>query len=64
MSSLEKCLFRSSANFGGVVCFLILNYTSCFFILAINPFSVVLFANISSYPEGCLFILFMISFAV
>ena len=42
----------------------------CFFdierlyILEINPLSVALFANIFSHSEGCLFILFMVSFAV
>ena len=34
------------------------------FILEINPLSAGLFANIFSHSEGCLFILFMISFAV
>ena len=37
---------------------------SCCYVLQINPLSVALFANICSHSEGCLFILFMISFAV
>ena len=37
---------------------------SCFHILENNPLSVTLFANIFSYSIGCLFILFMVSFAV
>ena len=37
---------------------------SCLCILKINPLWVTLFANIFSHSVGCLFILFMISFAV
>ena len=37
---------------------------SCLSILEINPFSVASFANIFSYSMGCLFILFMVPFAV
>ena len=37
---------------------------SCLYILEINPLSVVLFANIFSHSEGCIFVLFMVSFAV
>ena len=37
---------------------------SCLYILEINPSSVVSFANIFSHSEGCLFILFMVPFAV
>ena len=37
---------------------------SCSYILAINPLSVALFANIFSHSVGCLFVSFMVSFAV
>ena len=37
---------------------------SCLYTLEINSLSVVSFAIIFSYYEGCLFILFIVSFAV
>jgi len=65
MSSLRKCLFRSSARyFDWVVCFLLLNYTSYLYILEINPLSAVSFASIFSHSIDCLFILFIIFFVV
>ena len=65
MSSLEKCLFRSSAYFWlGCWFFLILSCMSCLYILEINPLLVALFENIFSHSEGCVFVLFMVPFAV
>ena len=64
-SSLEKCVFRSSAQFWiSLFVFLILTCMSCLYILEINPLSVASFANIFSHSEGCLFVLFMVSFAM
>ena len=37
---------------------------SCLHILEINPWSVPSFANIFSHSLGCLFILFMVAFAL
>ena len=50
--------------FDWVIHLFILSYMSCFCILEINPLLVASFANVCSQSVGCLFVLFMVSFAV
>ena len=63
MLSLEKWLFRSSTRFlTGLFVFFIMSWMSC--VLDVDPLWVASFANIFSHSEGCLLMLFMVSFAV
>ena len=56
---------RSSAHFLiGLFGFLLLSCMSCLYILEIKPLLVTSFANIFSHSVDCLFVLFMVSFAV
>ena len=56
MSPLGKCLLSLFAHFlDGFFVFLVLSCMSCLYILDINSLSVVSFAIIVSYSEGCLF---------
>ena len=65
MSSLEKCLVRSLSHFLiELFVFLVLNCMSCLYILEINSLSVVSFAITFSHSKGCLFTLFVVSFAI
>ena len=69
ISSLKRCPFKSFDHFlTGLFVFLILSSMSCLYILEINLSLllsfVVSFANIFSHSEGCLFVLFMVSFVV
>ena len=62
MSSLEKCLFSSLADFLIGFIFLVLCCMSCLYILEINSLSVASFAIIFFHSEGCLFMLLIVSF--
>ena len=61
---LEKCLCRSPHFLIGLFVFLLLSCMSCLYILEIKPLSVTLVTSIFCQSIGCLFILFMVSFAV
>ena len=56
--------FSTTVPPGKPLFFLILCCMSCLYILEIKPLSAASFANIFSHSEGCLFVLFMVSFAV
>ena len=65
ISSLEKCLFRSFAHFSlGLLAFLLLSCISCVSILEIRPLSFASFKTIFSHSVSCLFVFFLVSFAV
>uniref|UniRef100_A0A8D1C1U6 Uncharacterized protein n=1 Tax=Sus scrofa TaxID=9823 RepID=A0A8D1C1U6_PIG len=64
-SSLEKCLFRSFAHFSiRLLALLLLSCISCLYILEFKPLSVASFESIFSHSVSCLFVFFLVSFAV
>ena len=65
LSSLEKCLFRSSAHFLiWLLGFPVLSYISYLYILETNYLSAVSFAINFSHSEGCLLTLLIVSFVL
>uniref|UniRef100_A0A8D1S215 Uncharacterized protein n=1 Tax=Sus scrofa TaxID=9823 RepID=A0A8D1S215_PIG len=65
ISSLENSLFRSFAHFSiGWLAFLLLRCISCLYILEIKPLSIAPFETIFSHSVNCLFIFFLVYFAV
>ena len=65
MSSLEKCLFKSSAHsLIRLFVLMMVSLMSCLCMLETNSLLVTMFANIFSHSVGCLFALFMVSFSV
>jgi len=65
ISSLEKCLFSSFAHFSiGLLAFLLLRCISCLCNLEIRPLSLASFETIFSHSVSCLFVFFLVSFAM
>ena len=63
MSSLEKCLLRSSAHFFDLLLLLLLSFMSYLYVLKISRMSAVLFAGIFLHSEGVFFVSFVVSFS-
>jgi len=61
MSSLGKCLLRSSAHFFIRVVFFFFLILSCICILEIKSLPTISFAHIFSHSVGCLFTFLMVS---
>ena len=65
LSSLEKCLLRCFAHFSiGLLDFLLLNCKNCLYVLEIKPLSVTSFEIIFSHSVSCLFVFFLVFFAL
>ena len=64
ISSLKKCLDFLAIFSWGYLGFLILSCMSCLYASEINPSSVASFAHLFSHSKGCLFVMFMVTFAV
>ena len=61
----KKCLLRSFAHFSfGLLAFFLLSCISCLYILEIKTLSVASFETIFSHFVSCLFVFFLVSFAV